>query len=179
MAAAGKLTLSRRDFGILGGEFWGDLVVAEEVEVELEILGTRPNYVRWSFPSQGKPPAGEEVWKALETAGAAAAAARFRELRATQPEAYDFGAGQLALVVSRLMQRRRLEEALPLLAAGIEAYPDEPAFYTRSGEAHAGLGHREEAIAMYEKALSLDPDGTEAREMLRRLRPAGARASGR
>jgi tetratricopeptide (TPR) repeat protein len=177
MAATGKLTLQRRDFGIGGNEFWG-MVIAEAVEIDLEILGTRPNYERWSFESREKPSAGEEVWKALEKAGAAAAAERFRELRRTQPDAYDFAAGQLALVVNRLMQRRRLEEALPLLAAAIEAYPDESGFYARSGEAHAALGRRDEAIAMYEKAHSLNPEGTEAMEMLRRLKPRPPAAVG-
>ncbi|MGH2670483.1 MAG: tetratricopeptide repeat protein [bacterium] len=76
------------------------------------------------------------------------------------------------------MQRRRLDEALPLLAAGIEAYPDETGFYARSGEAQAALGHREEAIRMYEKARALAPEGTEAMEMLRRLGSAGARPAG-
>ncbi len=172
MAATGKLTLQRRDFGIGGNEFWG-MVIGETVEIELEILANRPNYDRWSFDSREKPSAGEEVWKALEQDGAEAAAARFRELRRTQPDAYNFDAGQLGIAINRLMQRRRLEEALPLLAAGIEAYPDEPGFYARSGEAQAALGRRDEAIALYEKARALNPEGTEAMEMLRRLQAEG------
>ncbi len=176
MAAAGKVTLQRKDFGIAGNEFWGDLVIADAVDVELEIVGNRFNYDRWSFQSQDKPSAGEEVWKTLEKDGAAAAAVRFRELKRTQPEAWDFAAGQLGLVINRLMQRRRLDDALLLLAAGIEAYSDEAGFYARSGEAQAALGHREEAIRLYEKAHALAPDGTEAMEMLRRL---GARTAAR
>jgi polyisoprenoid-binding protein YceI len=166
VVAGGKVTLKRREFGLLGREFWGDIVVGEEVEVELEIVANRFNYDRWSFPSEGgKPPAGEEVWKTLEQAGAAAAAARFRELRRSQPEAWDFSPLQLGIVINRLMQRRRVEEALPLLAAGAEAYP--------------ALGRREEAIAMYEKVQAMVPLSTEAMEMLRRLRESAPAVAGK
>ena len=75
-----------------------------------------------------------------------------------------------ALAINRLMQHRQVAEALELLGAAIEAYPNEAGFYARSGEAYAALGKREEAIRMYEKALTISPEGTEALEMLRRLR---------
>jgi polyisoprenoid-binding protein YceI len=170
LAATGAVTIKRRDFGLLGNEFWGQ-AIADEVAIELDIVGLRFNYDRWGFNSKDKPSIGEVLWQGLEAGGTAtAAAARFRELQATQPDAYTFGAGQLGIVVNRLMQRRRAAEALELLAVGREAYPDEPGFWARSGEAHAALGHRDEAIRMYEKAQELKPDGTESAEMLRRLR---------
>ena len=75
-----------------------------------------------------------------------------------------------ALAINRLMQHRQVAEALELLKAAIEAYPNEAGFYARSGEAYAALGKREEAIKMYEKVLTISPDATEALEMLRRLR---------
>lgn len=179
MAVTGRTTLRRKDFGILGSDFWGDKVLTDEVEVEIDLVGSRANYDRWSFMSREKPSIGEEVWKTLEASGAAAAAARFRELRRTQPDAYNFGADQLGIAINRLMQRRRLDEALELLAAGIEAFPDESGFYARAGEAHAAAGRRDEAIRLYEKAQALAPHGTESMEMLRRLRGASSRPATR
>jgi polyisoprenoid-binding protein YceI len=176
IGVAGEVTLRRRDFGILGNEFWGQ-ALADEVTVAIDILGSRPNYDRWSFPRRDKPPAGEVVWKAVEERGAAAAAREFRELRRAAAEAYDFQPGQLAIVVNRLMQRRRLDDALALLETAIAEYPEEAGFYARAGEAHAAKGDRPAAIRSYEKAQALSPGGTESIEMLRRLRalPEGSR----
>lgn len=169
IGGSGSVVIARKDFDILGNEFWG-AALADDVLVEMDILGNRPNYDRWSWQSRDKPSIGEVVWKTLESDGAAAAAAKFRELRKSSPEQYNFDPGQLGIAVNRLMQRRRAEEALQLLAAAIEAWPEQSGFYARSGEAYAMLGKREDAIRMYEKVHELVPDGTEANEMLRRLR---------
>lgn len=169
IGGAGSVTVKRSDFGIAGNEFWGK-AISDEVTIDLDILGNRFNYDRWSWQSREKPSIGEAVWKTLESDGAAAAAARFRELRKTGADQYNFDPGQLGIAVNRLMQRRRAEEALLLLAAAIEAWPEQPGFYARSGEAYAVLGRREDAIRMYEQAQQLMPDGTESAEMLRRLR---------
>ncbi|HEY8848017.1 MAG TPA: hypothetical protein VIO12_01920, partial [Thermoanaerobaculia bacterium] len=78
--------------------------------------------------------------------------------------------GELGLLINRLMQRRKVTDALELLKAGDELYPQEPRFFARSGEAYATIGDREQAIRMYEKAAALSPFGTESMEMLRRLK---------
>jgi len=169
IGGAGGVTIHRKDFDITGNEFWG-AAISDEVAIDLDILGSRPNYERWSWMSREKPSIGEVVWKTLETDGAAAAAAKFRELRKSNADQYNFDAGQLGIAINRLMQRRKIADALPLLEAAIEAYPEEPGFYARSGEAYAALGKRDEAIRMYEKARELNPNGTESAEMLRRLR---------
>lgn len=169
IGGTGALTINRRDFGIDGPEFWSK-ALADTVEIDLDILGSRPNYDRWSFQSREKPSIGEVLAKTVETSGGEAAAVQFRELRAQKPDDYNFGPGQLGTLIHRLMQHRRLQDAMPLLTAAIEAYPDEPGFHARLGEAHAASGNREAAIASYEKAMTLNPNGTEGREMLRRLR---------
>jgi len=169
IGGAGSVTIHRKDFDVVGNEFWG-AAISDDVEIDLDILGSRPNYERWSWMSREKPSIGEVIWKTLETDGAAAAAAKYRELRKSSADQYNFDAGQLGIAINRLMQRRKIADALQLLEAGIEAYPEEPGFYARSGEAYAALGRREEAIRMYEKARALYPHGTESAEMLRRLR---------
>jgi polyisoprenoid-binding protein YceI len=169
IGGAGSVTIQRKDFDIAGNEFWS-AALADDVTIDLDILGNRPNYDRWNWQSREKPSIGEVVWKAVETDGAAAAAARFRELRKTSADQYNFDPGQLGIAINRLMQRRKADDSLKLLDAAIEAFPDQAGFYARSGEAYAALGKREDAIRMYEKARELNPDGTESAEMLRRLR---------
>jgi polyisoprenoid-binding protein YceI len=169
IGGTGAVTLNRRDFGVEGPEFWSKSL-SDTIDVEIDLLGNRPNYDRWNFQSKDKPSIGEVLAKTVETSGGAAAAAQFRELRQSKPNDYNFGPGQLGTLINRLMQHRKLEDALLLLEAAVEAYPEEPGFQARTGEAHAALGHKAQAIAAYEKAQALNPDGTEAREMLRRLR---------
>jgi polyisoprenoid-binding protein YceI len=169
VGGAGSVTIKRKDFGINGPEFWS-AALADDVTIDLDILGNRFNYDRWSWASREKPSIGEVLWKTLESDGAAAAAARLRELKKTAADQYNFDPGQVGIAVSRLMQRRKAAEALLLLDAAIELFPDQPGFYARSGEAYAVLGKREDAIRMHEKSRELMPDGTETAEMLRRLR---------
>jgi polyisoprenoid-binding protein YceI len=169
IGGTGAVTLNRRELGIEGPEFWSK-ALADTVDVEIDLLGNRPNYERRGFPPGDKPPVGELLAKTIETDGGAAAAAQFKLLRAEKADEYRFGPGQLQVLIQRLMQHRKIDDALALLAVATEAYPEEPEFYARSGEAHAARGDRAKAIAAYEKAQALDPEGTEAKEMLRRLR---------
>ncbi len=169
IGGTGATTIRRGDFGIDGPEFWGKSL-SNEVEIEIDLLGNRPNYDRWSFQSKDKPSIGEVLVKTVESNGGAAAAAQFRELRAQKPDEYNFASNQLGTVILRLMQHRKIGDALALLAVAVEAYPEEAGFHARMGEAYATLGDKARAIAAYEKAQALNPAGTEARELLRRLR---------
>lgn len=54
IGGSGTVTLKRRDFGIDGPDFWNK-GVSDEVAIELDILGTRPNYDRWGLPEEEKP----------------------------------------------------------------------------------------------------------------------------
>jgi polyisoprenoid-binding protein YceI len=169
IGGTGAVTINRRDFGVEGPEFWSK-ALGDTVAIELDILGTRPNYDRWGFQSKDKPSIGEVLAKTVEASGGAAAAAQFRELRAQKPDDYNFAPQQLGTVILRLMQHRKIDDALALLTAAVEAFPEEPGFHARLGEAYATLGDKPRAIAAYEKAQALNPAGTEAREMLRRLK---------
>jgi len=169
IGGTGAVKINRRDFGIDGPEFWSN-ALGDEVEIEIELLGNRPNWDRRGFPRGEKPAIGEELMKSIEADGAAAAAARFHQLRAQKPNDYDFGPGQLGVVANRLLQHGRVQDALLVLVAASEAWPEEPGFHARMGEAYALLGDKASAIRAYEKAQALSPHGTEAKEMLRRLR---------
>jgi polyisoprenoid-binding protein YceI len=168
IGGAGSVTINRKDFDISGPEFWS-AALADDVTIDIDILGNRPNYDRWSWMSREKPSIGEALWNTFEAEGAAAAAAKLRELKKTAADQYNFDPGQVGIAVNRLMQRRKAADALLILDAAIESWPDQAGFYARSGEAYAILGKREDAIRMYEKSRQINAEGTEAAEMLRRL----------
>jgi tetratricopeptide (TPR) repeat protein len=169
IGGAGETSINRDDFGISGPEFWGK-ALSNDIAINLDILGSRPNYDRWGFPRTEKPGVGELLSKTVAESGGDAAAAQARQLKLEKPNDYDFGAAQFGIVINRLMQRRKLQDALALLKAGMELYPEEAGFRARTGEVQAALGDRDAAIREYEAALKLNPDGTEAKEMLRRLK---------
>jgi tetratricopeptide (TPR) repeat protein len=90
---------------------------------------------------------------AMEKNGAAAAAL----LREAKAEDYAIEPGQVGIAVNRLMQRRRVADALAILEAAIERWPNEPGFHARAGEAYATLGKRDDAVREYQKVLALNP----------------------
>jgi polyisoprenoid-binding protein YceI len=169
VGCSGAVRLKRTDFGILGDKFWGEKTLADEVEVEIAILGNRFNFDKWSFDSHQKPSVGEAMSQAMAAGGVEAALARYRELKEKSPEDYNFGADQVALVASRLLQHRRLREALEIYRLAAAEFPKEAVLQARLGETSAALGNREAALAAYRKALELAPLNPEAMEMVRRL----------
>jgi tetratricopeptide (TPR) repeat protein len=176
VGCSGAVRLKRSDFGILGDKFWGEKALSDEVEVEIAILGNRFNFDKWSFDSRQKPSVGEAMSQALAAGGAEAAVERYRELKEKSPNGYNFEADQVALVASRLLQHRRLREALEIYRLAATEFPKEAVLQARIGETSAALGDRAAALAAYRKALELAPLNPEAMEMLRRLdKPASDR----
>src|SRR5262249_50737800 len=133
------------------------------------ILGNRFNFDKWNFDSRAKPSVGNEMWNALGTGGPDDAVARYRELKEKSPDGYNFATDQVTLVGNRLLQHRRLQEALAIFRFTAEEAPRDAAIQARLGETCAAVGNREGAIAAYRKTLELEPGNSEAIEMLRRL----------
>jgi polyisoprenoid-binding protein YceI len=169
VGCSGAVKLKRTDFGILGDKFWGEKALSDEVEVEIAILGNRFNFDKWSFDSRQKPSVGEAMWQALAEKGVEAAVARYRELKEKSTNDYNFATDQVALVASRLLQHRRLKEALEVYRLAAAESPKETVLQARIGEANAALGDRDAALAAYRRALELAPQNPEAMEMIRRL----------
>jgi polyisoprenoid-binding protein YceI len=169
VGGAGGLKIKRTDFGIDGGEFWGRKALSDEVEVEINILGNRFNFDKFGFDSHGKPSVGKEMWEVLAGKGVDAAVARYRELKEKSPNDFNFDADQVSIVGNRLLQHRRLREALQVFRLAAAESPKEPVLQARVGETCAALGDREGALAAYRKALELAPENPEAIEMVRRL----------
>jgi polyisoprenoid-binding protein YceI len=170
VGGTGAVTIRRSDFGISGGDFWGKKVLADDVEVSIDLLALRSNHDLWGFDSKEKPSAGEVLWKTYEASGIDAALARYRELKDKQPDDYNFAASQLAIAGHRLFQRRRLKEALAVYELALASGPKDPgAILRKIGEVRAAQGERDASIAAYRQALDLNKDSVEAIEMLRRL----------
>jgi len=112
-----------------------------------------------------------ELSGVLESKGTDAAVARYRELRAASygRGGYDFGEGTLNTLGERLLGRGQPADALALLTLNREFFPDAPWLRYLLGEAHRTLGHREEAMAEYERSIALAPENPMPRQRLQEM----------
>lgn len=68
-----------------------------------------------------------------------------------------------------LLQQGKLAEATALLKLNVEFYPDAWNTYDSLGEAYMKAGQKDLAIANYKKSLELNPQNSNAREVLKKL----------
>jgi CubicO group peptidase (beta-lactamase class C family) len=69
-----------------------------------------------------------------------------------------------------LLQSRKAEQALDVFKLNTSVFPDAFNTWDSLGEAHMVLGHDDEAIRAYERSLALNPDNTNAKTMIARIR---------
>jgi len=113
---------------------------------------------------------GEVLFKTIQTNGIEAAVKQCRELKATQPDAYDFSEDQFIGLGYLLLHRKRTKEAIEIFKLSVEAYPASYNTYDSLGEAYMDDGDKNLAIENYEKSLQLKPDNRNGVEMLKKLR---------
>jgi CubicO group peptidase (beta-lactamase class C family) len=97
---------------------------------------------------------------------------QYRELKATQQDAYDFGEPQLNGVGYRLLQTKRVKDAIEVFKLNVEMFPQGFNTYDSLGEAYMVNGDKNLAIQNYKKSLELNPKNTSAVEMLKKLEAA-------
>jgi len=166
----GSFKLNRAELGIGGmGRFTdlaGDLAIGKEVDVRLAIQAVHWNVARWSWPEKSVAKLMEQT---IAEKGLDAALAQYRQLKQQQPEAYEFGIGQLNLLGHRLLQQRKIAEAIAVFQVNAEAYPESADVWDDLADAYAASGQRERAAEASRKSLAIEPNGTEPQELLRRL----------
>jgi tetratricopeptide (TPR) repeat protein len=69
-----------------------------------------------------------------------------------------------------LLGMKKVREAIEIFKLNVEAYPQSPNVYDSLGEAYAVSGDKELAIRNYQRALALNPQNTNAADMLKKLR---------
>jgi len=74
-----------------------------------------------------------------------------------------------------LLQSEKAQQALEVFALNTRVFPDAFNTWDSLGEAHMVLGHDEEAIRAYERSLALNPENTNAKTMIARIRERGGR----
>lgn len=95
---------------------------------------------------------------------------QYYELKKTQPDAYDFQEEQLNSMGYQLLKMKKIKEAIEIFKLNVEAYPQSANVYDSLAEAYMINGDKELAIKNYEKSLELNPENTNAVEMLKKLK---------
>ena len=70
----------------------------------------------------------------------------------------------------RLLNTKRIKEAIGIFKLNVETYPQSAGVYDSLGEAYMIKGDKQSAIRNYQRAVELDPQNTNAIEMLKKLR---------
>ena len=113
--------------------------------------------------------------KTIREKGVEAAVAEYRDLKARQPNAYDFSEPQLNQAGYHLLRDGKLKEAIEVFKLNVEAYPKAFNTYDSLAEAYMESGNNELAIQNYKKSLELNPQNTNGAEMLKKLESKAAK----
>ena len=70
------------------------------------------------------------------------------------------------------LQQEKVDNAIRLFKINVEIYPESWNVYDSLGEALLRTGNTEEAVAMYEKSIALNPENTSGQEALARIQGA-------
>jgi CubicO group peptidase (beta-lactamase class C family) len=117
----------------------------------------------------------DELMKTLATGDARAAIARYRELKAKSPQAYDFSESEINNLGYRMLQRNRVADAIDIFLLNVEENPKSWNVYDSLADAYDAHGDRDLAIANYKKSLELNPQNTHAADAIKRLQNAPAK----
>lgn len=105
----------------------------------------------------------------IEAQGVAAAVRQYHALEARDPDAYDFGESGLYALGSRLLKAAKVKDAIAIFKLNVAASPRSSWAHYCLAEAYLAGGDKANAIASCKRALALDPEESDAAEMLKKL----------
>jgi hypothetical protein len=111
----------------------------------------------------------EPLMKALGQGGAVAAAKEYLRMRRQEATTYDFTEDALIHLAGHLVDMKKSEDAIQILALEVENYPEYWGAYDGLGDAYKATGQNTLAIANYKRALGLNPVDGNAMMQLKAL----------
>lgn len=115
------------------------------------------------------PPNEREFIEILLTKGVPRAREVYREVKSTDPTYVLFKENTLITLGYQHLQAEKFKQAIELFKLNVEAYPESWNAYDSLAEAFMDDGQKELAIQTYRKSLELNPQNTNAVEMLKKL----------
>jgi tetratricopeptide (TPR) repeat protein len=115
-----------------------------------------------------KRPVAEALLPIITEKGIESALQSYRALK--QSNDYYVSENQLNALGYRLLSMKKVREAIEIFKLNVEAYPQSANVYDSLGEAYMMNGDKDPAIRNYQRAVELNPQNTNAIEMLKKLR---------
>lgn len=115
-----------------------------------------------------KRPVAEALLPIITEKGIESALQSYRTLK--QSSDYYVSESQLNALGYRLLGTKKVREAIEIFKLNVEAYPQSANVYDSLGEAYMTNGDKELAVRSYQRAVELNPQNTNALEMLKKLR---------
>jgi len=101
--------------------------------------------------------------------GVGAVVDRYRELRRSQPDKYDFSVNELNSMGYEILRRGDAACAVEILKLNAEQFPRDWNVFDSLGEALLKAGDKPHAIESYRKSLELNPQNGNGRDVLKSL----------
>ena len=114
----------------------------------------------------------EELAEQYRTKGLKAALDDYAELKKKfyGRASYDFGEGSLNSFGYDLLEKKDTAGAIQIFRLNAETFPDSPNVWDSLAEAYMKSGDAKNAQLNYERALTLDPNNENAKEMLKKMK---------
>jgi predicted alpha/beta superfamily hydrolase/Flp pilus assembly protein TadD len=109
------------------------------------------------------------IEQAINKQGIQAGLEKYREIKSDPSNKLYFEESEFNALGYRLMGTERMKDAVAVFKLNVELYPDSWNAYDSLAEAYMNSGDNEKALINYKKSLELNPENTNAKEMLKKL----------
>ncbi|MEM7087234.1 MAG: YceI family protein [Bacteroidota bacterium] len=170
---SGKITLKRKDYNVMGGDFWDTVMedgltqLSDEVEIELDIHTRRGDY-QARYDQLENENVRKIIADLFKTEGSQSALMKLDTLQSNEETA--LSAGALNTVGKTLLAWQMYQEAHELFKKGSDLYPDRSLFHNNQGVANLYMQQPEIAKQNFLKALQIDSTNMRAKSYLRLLK---------
>jgi tetratricopeptide (TPR) repeat protein len=111
-----------------------------------------------------------EFLNTLNSQGVNTAVQYFHKKREAEPDIILFEEREMNALGYKFLQNGKIKDAIELFKLNTIAYPNSSNTYDSLGEAYLADGQKELAIKNYEKSLELNPNNTNAQNVLKELK---------
>ncbi|MFC1724616.1 serine hydrolase [candidate division KSB1 bacterium] len=111
-----------------------------------------------------------ELVEIINEEGVKSGVKRYFLLKQTQPDKLDFNERELNKLGYYILRQNRIKEAVKIFELNVEVFPEYANGWDSLGEAYFMQGDRQMAIDCYNKVLELNPNSSNAIEMLKKIR---------
>lgn len=104
------------------------------------------------------------------TEGIDSALVKYDQLKTSAAEKYNFSEAILNFLGYELLGEKKIKEAVEVFKLNVREYPESYNTYDSLGEAYMLDDQKDLALENYTKSLELNPDNTNARQMIQRIK---------